>query len=230
MVLCVDLPDVHAQDGRVVSVRRAAEKELVARYPKSPSSTNVRVRRLRGEIDTTARLRVVFADQRGTPRGLARADVHARESSGSWVETGWALLHVAHYDSVVTTRTRIRAGETVSPDMVEVARIETTDFVGSPVTTADYRSRLKRGKLVAARLVQSGRPLREADVRRPYAAETGGAIDVYYRRGRFSLRLSCKAREPGFADETIRVYCPDIRKTYRATIVAENAARWVETL
>lgn len=228
--VCFVLPGAHAQRPATATVRRAAENELVNHFPESGSSTKVRVRRLRGEIDSTARIRVNFAERRGPPRGLARADIEVRTTSGSWKVAGWALLYVAHYDSVMTTSTRVRAGEKLSAENVEATWIETTDFRGSPITTEMYRNRLDEGVLVAARLVQAGRPLRGSDVRRPHAAETGSPIDVHYWRGRFSLRLSCKAREPGFTEEIIRVYCPDTQTTYRARIVTASAARWVETL
>lgn len=218
-----------AQDGKT-AVREAATQVLAARYPESAANLDVRVRRIRGSVDTTKGLRLTFSEREGTPAGPARVDLRTRQPSGAWTETGWALLHVARFDSVVTVQSRMRAGETLSPSQVETAWVETTDLHGEPLRADDFRRRVAEGAVVADRHIQSGRVLRKDDVRLPYTADTGSSIRVHYRRGRLLFQLSCRAREPGLVDDVIRVHCPDMNTMYRARLTGENTAQWVETL
>lgn len=190
----------------------------------------VRVRRIRGSVDDTEPLRLDFPQRRGTPEGVTQVQVQTKDGSGTWTESGWALLHVARYDSVMTVRDRIREGEAVTPSQLETAWIETTDFNGEPMRDSDFRARLADGSLVATQMLRPGQVLRKREVRPPYAADTGTSIDMQYVRGRFILRLACKAREPGFMEKVIRVYCPDTKTTYRARVTGDGTARWIETL
>ena len=223
-----------AQEAAAAEVRQAAEQLLAARYPDRAERMQVRVRRTGGSfddrIDGEAALRLDFPGHDGAvPEGLAQVQVQ-RRVAGRWQKTGWALLHVAHFDSLVTMRVRVRAGEAVTPEHVGVAWMETTDVHGEPLRAADFRARTAEGRLLTTRLVRAGRVLRRRDVRAPYTVDTGGAVEMHYARGRLAFRLSCKAREPGFADDAIRVYCPGTRTTYRARLTGEHTAHWVETL
>lgn len=218
-----------AQEGKK-AVREAATQTLASRYPESAAHLDVRVRRVRGSIDTTKALQLTFPEQEGTPTGPARVDLRTRGPSGAWADAGWALLHVARFDSVVTVQGRVRRGEAIPPAQVETAWIETTDLYGDPLRADDFRDRTANGPVIAERHIQSGRVLRTEDVRLPYTADTGSSIRIHYRRGRLHFELSCKAREPGFVDEVIRVHCPDLNTMYRARLTGEHTAQWIETL
>lgn len=221
---------LHAQDGIDGAVRRAAEQELASRFPERADRLEVRVRSVRSPLDSAAQLRVDFPEREEPPGGLTQVEVHTRASSGQWEGTGWARLHVARYDSVLTVRNRVRAGEAITFSKVQRAWREVTDFQEEPLQTGELRARLREGPLVASRFVRADRVLRGDDVRPPYAANTGATIEVHHGRGRVTLLLSCTAREPGFVGDVIRVYCPDFRTTYRARVTGRDTARWIETL
>jgi len=221
---------VQAQDGGTVAVRQAAEQVLADRYPKRTDNLGVRVRRVQAPIDSTTNLQLDFSQRGGSADGLAHVRIRTKEASGTWEDVGWALLHVTRYDSVATIQRRLRTGETIAPADVSVAWMDVTDFHGEPLRASEFRSLTTQGSLVANRHIQSGRPLREGDVRPPYAVDIGTSVRMHYRRGRVTFRLSCEAREPGFADEVVRVHCPDTRTTYRARVVTQDAVRWIETL
>jgi len=219
-----------AQEARKKAVRAAASRVLTDHYPESTDHLKVRVRRVRGDIDTTGALQVRFAESEGTPTGLAQADVRSRSAGGGWEEAGWALLRVARLDSVVTVQGQVQRGEPIPASVLETAWLETTDLYGEPLRAANIRVRASSGGLVAARHLRSGRVLRTRDVRRPHTVDAGSSVRVHYRRGRLVFRLSCTAREPGVDDEVVRVHCSDLDTMYRARITGENTARWVETL
>lgn len=231
LLLMLALPTMgQAQDAQEAAVRAAATQALARHYPESTGHLKVRVRHVRGDVDTTKALRVRFSESNGTPAGLAQADVHTRDSGGTWEDAGWATLRVARLDSVATIRSRVQGGEPIPKAELKTVWIETTELRGEPLRASTVRSRANRERLVAARHLQSGRVLRKRDVRRPHIVDPGESLRVHYRRGRLSFRLSCTAREPGVVDEVVRVHCSDLDTLYRARITGENTAQWIETL
>lgn len=218
-----------AQDPQTEAVRAAAVETLDDHYP-DRTGLKVRVRRVQGAVDPTEALRVEFSGEDGSPTGLAQARLRTRRPDGNWESAGWALLDVARFDSVMTVRSRVEGDEPIPASELETAWIETTDLRGEPAQVDTARTRAHRERLVATRHLQSGRVLRKQDVRRPHTVDAGSSVRVVYRRGRLAFRLSCTAREPGVIKEAIRVRCAELKTTYRARIVSENAAEWVETL
>ncbi|WP_263787576.1 flagellar basal body P-ring formation chaperone FlgA [Salinibacter grassmerensis] len=221
---------LRAQDsGAEAAVQRAATQKIAARHPESADHLEVRVRRVRGTVDSTAQLRLELPDRGIVTGGLTRARVRARTASG-WGDAGWAMLRVTRYDSVLTTRSRIEQGESIGPDDVSRAWMSVSDLHGDPLRASKFRAQREKGTLVADRYLRSERVLRTRDVRPPYAVDPGTDTDMYYRRGRVSFRLSCTVRETGFVEDVVRVYCPDTRKTYQARVRTEEAVEWVKTL
>lgn len=231
-LLVVGGPQVlRAQDGGAEAVvQRAAKQKIAARHPGSARHLKVRVRRVRGSIDTTAQMRLELPDRGSVSDGLTRARIQTRESSGGWREAGWAMLRVARYDSVLTTRGRIDQGESIGPADVERAWMSVSDLHGEPLRPSKFRAQRKKGSLVADRHLRSERVLRARDVRPPYAVDPGTNTEMYYRRGRVTFRLSCTVRETGFIEDVVRVYCPDTRETYQARVRTEEAVQWIKTL
>jgi flagella basal body P-ring formation protein FlgA len=219
-----------AQELKKAAVHTAATETIDDHYPGRTGNLKVRVRRVRGNLDTTETLRLQFSEWEGSPTGLAQANVRTRRPDGEWESAGWALLEVARFDSVATIRSRVQGDESIPASALETAWIETTDLRGEPVRIDTARSRARRGALVATRHLQSGRVLREHDVRRPHTVDAGSLIRVIYRQDQVVFRISCTAREAGVAEEVIRVHCAELKTTYRARIINENMAEWVETL
>jgi len=221
---------LQAQDaGAEAAVQRLAAQKIAARHPKSADHLEVRVRRVRGTVDSTAELRLELPDRGAVTDGLTRARIRKRTASG-WSDAGWAMLRVARYDSVLTTRSRIEQGESIGPDDVTQVWMSVSDLHGEPLRASAFRAQREKGPLVADRYLRSERVLRARDVRPPYAVDPGTDTDMYYRRGRVTFRLSCTVRETGFVEDVVRVYCPDTRKTYQARVRTEEAVKWVKTL
>jgi flagella basal body P-ring formation protein FlgA len=219
-----------AQEPEAEAIQAAAAETLAGRYPERADRLKVRVRRVRGDVDPDGSMRLRFSEGEGSPTGVTRASIHSKDAEGNWTEDGWALLHVARFDSVATIRGRVKGGETIPTDELEIAWIETSDVRGEPLRAGEARDRARRGRLVADRYLQSGRVLRTRDVRRPNTVDAGGAVRVRYRRGGIVFRVSCTAREAGVIEEIIRVHCGELETMYRVRITSETTAEWVETL
>lgn len=227
LLLTVALPDTAASPD---PLRAAAEAALAARFPDAAGRLQVRVLRTADDAAFEAPLRVRFRALDAVPRAHAQVDVLAADGAGRWTEAGWALLFVAHYDSVVVPSARVTRDAPLTGGDWSTAWLETTRFRGEPLAPAALRAMAADGPVYATRSLAADRPLRAADVRPAYAADTGAAVRMRYERAGLALTLSCKAREPGFVGDAVRLYAPDTRTTYRARLVAPGEAEWIETL
>jgi flagella basal body P-ring formation protein FlgA len=214
-------------DAPEARIRDAATDLLAETYPELAPSLSVRVERVSAE-GLTGDVRVRLQNP-GVPRAHAKVDV-LHEQNGAWKEAGWAILYVAHFDSVAVSMHDVSRGQAVSPSDVTGAWIETTRFHGQPFTMSRFRAIAPDGEAVAERSLSAGEPLREGDLRRPWAVETGDAVALRYERPGFFLELKTRARERGAVDDEIRVYCQDTGATYRARLTAPGRGVWLETL
>jgi flagella basal body P-ring formation protein FlgA len=141
---------------------------------------------------------------------------------------GRATLYVAHFDSVAAAARPLARGDTVAAADLAPAWVETTRFRGEPLRWADARA-LAAGA-TARRALGAGEPVRAGDLVAPLAVETGGPVEIRYRRGGLALALRGQARERGAVGAAVRVYCPDTRATYRVRLLAPGVGEWLETL
>jgi flagella basal body P-ring formation protein FlgA len=213
----------------VGGLEAAAEAALAERFPDEAHRLDVRVLRTGGDVPAAA-LRVRLPASAAVPRGYTRVDVLARARAG-WQKAGWALVYVAHFDSVVVARRTVERGAPVAPNALGAAWLETTTFHGEPLRTADLARLTAAGSdLFAKRRLREGRALRRGDLRPPFAADTGDAVTLRFRRGVVALELPCHAREPGYVGDEIKLYSPDTDATYRARLLGPGLAEWTATL
>lgn len=220
----------HAPDGDPApSLQVIAKKTLADRFPADAHRLQIRVLRASDPFDAQVPHRIDFPFMDRLPRGRTQVNVYTKQSSG-WQKSGWALLYVALYDSVMVTRHVLDADTPIDTEAVHAAWMETTRFRGEPLRAAEYRSQRAEHPLYSTHRLQDGRALRLNDVRPPYAAQTGSSVEMRYQRRGLVMRLRCKAREPGYTGEVIRLYAPDTDTVYRARLTGPGTAKWIETL
>ncbi len=215
---------------QAIRVRALAERVLAERYPDDAHRLKLRVKRVEATFEAEAALRLDFPAKDQWPRGTTQVKLFTGSDAAGWQKAGWALLYVAHFDSVVVARATMPSGDEVILAEASIAWMETTTFRGAPLRPDELRALIQEGALFATRTIREGRVLRHADVRRAYAAETGTAVMMRYRRGSLTFDLACTARQAGHLDDTIRLYSSETGKTYRARLTGPGAAEWIETL
>lgn len=215
-------PPPEAATPLAARVRAAAEALLADHFPEAARQLEPRVLRVAADVPDGAALRLALPSGQGLPSGHTRVDV--RTDAG---RAGWALLYVARFDSVAVVRRAVSRGDTLSPDVVGAAWLETTRFHGDPVRPADLRG---AAVPTARRSLDAGEALRQSALAWPVAVDTGDPVRVRYRRGGLLLVVDGAAREAGAVGDAIRVYCRSTEATYRARVTAPGAADWLETL
>jgi flagella basal body P-ring formation protein FlgA len=203
-------------------VQAAAETLLAERFP--DWAGRLAPRGVRAPALDGAAIRLDLVAGAEMPEGHTVAEVLAADGR----RIGQATLYVAHWDSVAVASHALARGDTVTAADFAPAWIETTRLRTPPLRWADAR-RLADAATVR-RSVGAGDALRASDHQAPPAVETGDPVEVRYRRGDLALTLRGQARERGALGEAVRVYCPDVRTTYRVRLVAPGVGEWLETL
>ncbi len=212
-----------------VSLDERAHAVLAERFPTEAHRLEVRVMRTSASLEDPTAVEVAFPSLDQLPRGRTQVRLRAQTPTGPR-DAGWAQLYVAHYDSVMITRRTLSGDDEITSDDVYAAWMETTRFRGEPFRASDYAALRTEHSLYATHHLSDGRTLRQSDVRPPYAATTGSQVELRYERRGLALHLRCKAREPGYIGDVIRIYAPDTDATYRARLTAPGIAEWIETL
>lgn len=215
-----------AQPTDTDALETAIRAVLAEQFPDAMDRIEIRIKRTGGDAEQVQHPRVTFRSLDALPRGSEQVSVYER-GQDEQRRAGWVLLYVAHYDSVLVADRTVRSGEEITRRDVRTRWAETTRFHGEPLSLAVFEG---EGPRFATRHLSEGRTLRAGDVRRPYAADTGQSVTVEYQRGGLHMELRCKAREPGFVGDVIRVYATDTDAAYRVRLVEPGHAEWIETL
>lgn len=209
-------------------VRNAAEALFRERFPEMAHRLDVRVVRIGSSVESPSALRARLNHTESIPRGHAQIRLSARHDD-TWEDAGWALLYVAHFDSVAIAQNTVSRGDRVNRSDISFVWMETTKFRGDPLNPGAFRA-LTSDELYAESPLRAGEALRSNDLRPPYLAETGESITMTYSRGSLELKLTCQAREPGLRGDVIRAYSPDTKTTYKVILTGPGTASWKSTL
>ncbi len=210
-------------------VRMAAVELFEERFPGLASSLQVRVERVGSKVDGASAVRIRLNHSESIPKGHTQVRLLSQDGGDAWSDAGWALLYVAHFDTIAITQTNIAKNEPVTDGDVTFAWMETTTFRGEPMRPAVFRKLAEAG-LFAARPLRSGESIRIGDVRPAYAVDTGESLTMTYEKNGIALKLTCQAREPGLTGEIIRAYSPDTKATYKVELTGRGTAIWISTL
>ena len=189
----------------------------------------VRVERIGSKAGGDSPVRIRLNQSDAIPKGHTQVRLLTESPGGGWSETGWALLYVAHFDSIAIAQRDVSKNDPLVGGDFSFAWMETTTYRGEPLTPDQYRA-LAEGGLFAARPIRSGESVRVDDVRPPFAVDTGETLTMTYERNGIVLKLTCQAREPGVAGDVIRAYSPDTKTTYKVALTGPRAADWISTL
>lgn len=232
-LLTVLLPTSGAalQDGDEISsedVRIAAVELLEERFPGLAASMHVRVERVGSNVEGATAVRIRLNHSESIPKGRTQVRLMALNDN-AWSDAGWALLYVAHFDSIAIAQNTISKDDAVAEGDITFAWMETTTFRGEPLRPSVYHD-LSGDGLFAMRLLRAGESIRADDVRPAFAVETGQSFTMIYDRNGVTLRVTCQAREPGHTGDVIRAYSPDTKATYKVELTGPGAAIWKSTL
>lgn len=210
-------------------IAETAESILISRYADSGAHMEVRVVRTGGQIENTNHLEVIWPQKPDIPRALLRVEVKSTDVLKNSYE-GWALLYVAHFDSVMVLDRSIKNDEAVEASDLSTVWTEITRFHGSPMTPDVYRRMASKGDIFANRYVAENRILKATDLRNSYDVHTGQQVFMSYERRGIVLELSCKSRNKGFEGDIVKLFSPDTQQMYRARVTGLQRASWIETL
>jgi flagella basal body P-ring formation protein FlgA len=138
---------------------------------------------------------------------------------GQLYRTVWSSWRVTLYQDVHVTREAIRSGDTLRAEQFELRRVPRTS--GSLESTPGLESVLGSK---AARDLQPGQQLRDADVLRNTLVKRGDMLFLEIRRGNVKARVAATAEQEGRAGDRIALKLLDNDKTITGVIVTRELA------
>lgn len=231
ILLLAPAPRLEMDDPNHPAIAEAASEMLAMRFPDVAHHLEVRVIRTSRGINRNKSLRIIWPVSNELPRAHTQVKIEQQtHDTPQWIEAGWALLYVAHFDSVALTTRSIARDEQIKDEDLHFAWLETTRFTGEPLTPHVYAALQNEGDLYAHRHLNANRTLRSDHIRPAFDVETSQSVLMTYRRDPVALELTCKARMTGYTGDIIKLFSPVSKKTYRARITGPGTAEWLETL
>ena len=211
------------------AIADTAESIIESRYQTGNTDIDVRIIRTGGTIIADGALDIVLPEQSRIPRANIRVDIYSGPPNEDR-QVGWAILFVAHYDSVMVANRAFRQEDQIPDDNLVSVWTETTRFHGEPLTPDALQAIRLEGEIFARRHLTAHRLLRIQDIRNAYAIKTGESVNMLYNHRGVLLELTCKARKHGFAGEVVKMFSTDTKLMYKARITGQGTAVWLETL
>ena len=228
IVLFLSFPPVLQSESRNTDEQliEAVTSLLQNRYPHRQNNLQVRLVRTGGDINLENTFEVLLPATNKIPRALQRIEVRHADQN----KNGWALVYVAHFDSVLAANRPLKNDEQIDIHDLDVLWTETTRFHGEPLKPAMMRKMFARGLVFASRYVAGDKILKERDLRNAFDITTGQSVTMLYQQRGVKLSFTCKSRNQGFIGDLIKLYSPDTQLMYKAKIIRPGVASWVETL
>ncbi len=120
---------------------------------------------------------------------------------------------------------RIPAGTQIEPGHLVIQWVETNRDRGQLVTDPGEIT-----GMTIRRTLALGEPIRRSDLTTDYLVEAGETVNLVFSGGGIQIELVAVARQNGAADEDIRVYSEETRRTYLATVSKPGTVVWKRTL
>ena len=118
------------------------------------------------------------------------------------------------FQNVVVSKTKLGRFTIVSPEDLQLARLETTSL-----TKKTFSSLKEMSGLRTTRLIQTGDVITENLVERLPVIARGGAVDIRFKRGFLEITTPGIARQDGKIGDEIRVKCVESKKSYTAKVI-----------
>lgn len=134
-------------------------------------------------------------------------------------------LRLAIETNVPVAAERISAGTRIKADHLVRQWVEVSRERGQLVADAGELE-----GMTLRRTLAMGEPVRRSDITNEYLVRAGDTVNVVFSGDGMQIVLSAVARQNGAANEDIRVYSEQTRKTYLATVRNADHVEWKRTL
>ena len=236
-----DVPSVTVQ---VVGSRacRVSPATMVVSGASIEAAARAELERVLASMDAQAELQTPVADMRApasaegrsqpelrsvlTPEQLRAGNVSVPVRvmiDGDVYRTLWTSWRVQLWENYAVLKSPAQAGMRISPDMLEVRRLEASASNVRPGAQALGRHLLVGA--VAARDLAPGRPLTDTDIVRPTLVREGDTTFLEVRKGAINARVAAVAEQDGAQGDRIEVTLLSSGRLMKAVVISRDLVR-----
>ncbi len=134
--------------------------------------------------------------------------------NGQYLKTLSVNTRIRTFQNVVVSKTKLGRFTVVSPEDLQLARLETTSL-----TKKTFSSLKEMSGLRTTRLIQTGGVITENLVEKLPVITRGSGVDIRFKRGALEITTAGVARQDGKIGDEIRVKCVESKKSYTAKVI-----------
>ena len=134
--------------------------------------------------------------------------------NGQHLKTLNVNTRIRTFQKVVVSKKKLGRFAVVSPEDLQLARLETTHL-----TKKTFSSLKELSGLRTTRLIQTGDVITENLVETLPVITRGGRVQIRFKRGELEITTPGVARQDGKIGDEIRVKCVESKKSYTAKVI-----------
>ncbi len=210
-------------DGTVRVILEEAEQALLERYDPNYFRFTAEPGWIPGSLARVPEDAIISVVPTGGPERHTTFTVRYRD--GNRQRDVDVQLRLAIETNVPVAAERISAGTRIQADHLVRQWVEVSRERGQLVADAGELE-----GMTLRRTLAMGEPVRRSDITTEYLVRAGDTVNVVFSGEGMQIVLSAVARQNGAANEDIRVYSEQTRKTYLATVRSSDQVEWKRTL
>lgn len=137
--------------------------------------------------------------------------------NGQYLKTLNVNTRIRTFEKVVVSKTKLRRFAVVSPEDLQLARLETTHLTKKTFSSLKELSGLRTTRLIQAGDVITGNLVETVPV-----IARGGGVQIRFKRGMLEITTPGVARQDGKIGDEILVKCVESKKSYLAKVIDAN--------
>ncbi len=134
--------------------------------------------------------------------------------NGQHLKTLNVNTRIRTFERIVVSKTRLGRFALVSPEDLQLAKLETTNLAKKTFSMLKELSGLR-----TTRLIQAGDVITENLVETLPVIARGGGVEIHFKRGLLEITTPGIARQDGKIGDEIRVKCVESKKSYTAKVI-----------
>ena len=181
-----------------------SKDELLLEFPNLEKQTAVKI--------TFDKIKIL-PSQKPVRKGLQLIKCALYRNS-QYLKTLNVNTRIRTFEKVVVSKTKLGRFAVVSPEDLELARLETTHLTKKTFSLLKELSGLRTTRLIQAGDIITGNLVETLPV-----IARGGGVQIRFKRGMLEITTPGVARQDGKIGDEIRVKCVESKKSYTAKVI-----------
>jgi flagella basal body P-ring formation protein FlgA len=191
--------------------------KIIALYNLDTVTTQIEIRRNPMQMETQEYDSIrINPMTKAEPVGIVAIQVELFQND-KIINSGQLRINIARYENVLVVAEPIKRNGIISPEKINITRMETTSLSDRPLTLEKElvgkwaKRSINKGQIITAGMVEKIPPI-----------ISGKEVSILYKSSWLEITTPGKSMEPGYVGETIRIKNEETGKIIKGTVIDDK--------